>query len=138
MAFMAGLFTFLSSYPALAELVSTRIYPLLLPPPPDPEIMPQPEYLPALVYNKISGPRVYSHSGDSGLENPRYQIDCWSEDPDTAEQVAGILIEALSGYAGPMGNETVGASFIENDEDGYDPETGLYRVMVEVLFWKEA
>ena len=129
MGTQAGLFTFITTYPAMNELIGTRMYP---------RVLPQTPTTPALVYNKISNPREYSQSGDSGLEHPRYQFDCWADDPDTAEQVGEILIERLSGYAGPMGNMTVGAAFIENDEDGYDAETGLYRVMVEAQMWKEA
>jgi len=129
MVFQVGLFTFLTSQSALTDLIATRIYSRL---------MPQKPTLPLLVYNKISNPRVYSQDGDSGLENPRYQFDVWADDPDSAEQIADILIGILSGYKGAMGDETVGASFVENDEDGYDAETGLYRVMVEVVFWKES
>lgn len=126
MAFQAGLFTFLAAgLPALAS----RIYP---------RVMPQNPTLPLLVYNRISAPRVYSQSGDSGLVNSRYQFDVWAQNPDDVESLSDALITLLSGYTGAMGTENVQASFVENDADGYDAETGLFRRSVDVIFWKEA
>lgn len=121
-----GIRTYLVSYSQLAALIGARFYPMVLP---------QTPTLPAMVWARISGPREYSHSGDSQLAFSRYQFTSWSADLAEARQVAQALISAMSGYSGPMGNEIVYAAFVENDIDDYDQETGLYSVIVDVTMW---
>lgn len=126
MSFYTDLFTYLQTISALTTLVSTRMYPLRLP---------QKPTLPALVIQKIARPRVYSHSGDSNLANPTYQISCWAETHEGAVALEVQLETALTGFSGTMGAETVYAAFIANVLDDFEPDTALYRQIVDVEFW---
>lgn len=84
---------------------------------------------PLIVTHRISGPRRYSQDGDTGLQSPRYQLDIWAKDPDTADEVADIVIEVLSGRsAGGITFTTV-----IDDRDDHEADTGLYRRIVDVM-----
>lgn len=84
---------------------------------------------PQIVYHRISGPRTYSHAGDSGLQSPRYQFDVWAKDPDTADAVADALIDVLSGRT--FGGVTF--TTIAGDRDDHETNTGLYRRIVDAM-----
>ena len=85
--------------------------------------------LPRIRHQRISGPRQYTHAGDSGLQSPRYQLDVWAADPDTADAGAEAVVSVLSG------REVAGIRFttVLDDHDDYEPETGLYRRIVDVM-----
>lgn len=121
-----GLITFLLEDPVLNALIGNRLHPLTLP---------QTPTLPAIVWQRISGPREHSHSGPSQLAHPRFQFACWSKNLLEAIQVAEALRIRLDGYSGAMGNETAYAVFILDDHDMYDPETGLPRRIVDYRIW---
>lgn len=84
---------------------------------------------PQVVYHRISAPRQYSQAGDTGLVTARYQFDVWARDPDAADAAADALIDVLSGRS--FGGITF--TFIVNDRDDYEPETGLYRRIVDAM-----
>lgn len=87
------------------------------------------EPFPQIVYHQISGPRQYSHDGDTGLQHPRYQFDCWAKDPDTAEAVAAALIEVLSGR--PI--DGIRFSLILDERDDVEERSGYFRRMVDAM-----
>jgi hypothetical protein len=123
-----GLVDFLLAYTPLTVLIGDRVYPLILP---------QEPTLPAIVYQRIGGVPEYSQSGFSNLTPVRMQITCWGTTLMSAKNVAIQVKLALGGYRGPMGSSTVGAIFIEDELDDLDEETGLYRVILDVLLWHE-
>lgn len=74
-----------------AALVSGRVYP---------GEMPQNVTLPAVLYFRVSGVRLYSHQGASGLDEARVQVECWAATYDGAQVLATAVrkdLEAL-GY----------------------------------------
>jgi hypothetical protein len=97
-----------------------RIYPLTLP---------QHPTLPALTYQRIDGPREVSHTGDSGLEHPRYQFDCWATTYLEAEALATAMMRAFAGQLGWA------VGFPEAGPDDYESDTARYRRTVDVLLW---
>lgn len=103
-------------------LVASRIYPLLLP---------QTPTLPAIVYLRVSGPRVQSHDGDSALQHPRFQFSCW------AETYAGALAVAEEVRLALQGLTTAGVGIFENMLDLYDAETGWFQVPVDITIWHD-
>jgi hypothetical protein len=119
--FEAGLFTFLASSQTSA---GNRVYPRRLP---------QAVTLPALVYFKVSGGVEYVSNGQSGLQTPRYQINCWAATYIEARALAEQVKSLMSGYAGAMGNETVTAVFIEDDQDDDDPDSEREVVRLDVI-----
>lgn len=91
--------------------------------------LPQSATLPALTYQRISTGRDYNHGGDDLLPEHRMQVDCWARDPDTADTLATGVTTALSGYA----DATAQRVFITDDREWDDPETQLFRRIVDVL-----
>lgn len=125
-----GLTVFLTTYPPLMDLQGTRLYP---------DNLPQSPTLPATVYQRISGVVDYSQSGQSEPQNARFQFTCWAVDPLAAKLLARVLKTAVSGYRGLMGTVEIQEAFVENETGGQEPDTGLYREIVDVIFgFKEA
>lgn len=83
----------------LAGLVSTRIYN---------NRYPQKVTLPAVRFQRISTARVLSHDQDNtGLAQARFQFDVEADSFEDAQEIVDAMHEALSGYTGSMGSETV-------------------------------
>lgn len=128
-----ALFKHLKAHAGLSALVSSRIYPM---------VMPQKTSMPAVTFQRISTPREYTHGGYSGLAHPLFQISCWGEKYKDTRAVAEQVRLALQAYVGTMGGTggvEVQASFQENEIDFYDPGANLYHVPVDFRIWhKEA
>lgn len=118
-----GLWAFLQTRPGLTGEVGDRIYPRRLP---------RDVTFPAIVYSRVSTARGATHDGPDGLPMPRFQFDIWGKDPDSVDAAAEQLRLAIDGYRGAMGDVTVGSALVVGDVDGDDPETGLYRRIVDV------
>lgn len=82
------LYAILSNDTDVVALVSTRIYPLFVP---------QDATRPAIAYQQISGPSTYSHNGNSGLQEVRFQLTCEGNTYSQANSVAIAAREALEG-----------------------------------------
>jgi hypothetical protein len=125
-----ALFSYLGNYAGLKALVSTRIYPI---------IMPQNPTLPAVTYQKISGVVDYVMDGTS-IKRPRIQVDAWAKSYGAVRGVAEQVKAALDRYTGTMGGtggvEIIG-TWIENETDLFEPDTGLYRVSLDFRFEHE-
>jgi hypothetical protein len=119
--FDAGLCAFLESAGTPA---GERVFPMRLP---------QGESLPAIVYREVSPGIEYTQGGQSGVSEPRYQLDCWGADELGAKTLAYSVQTAISGYKGAMGSEQVFAAFIEGRQDDPDPDTGRCRVILDVV-----
>lgn len=111
---------------AVTALVGARIEPLVLS---------QGATLPAIVYQRISGPRVRSHSGPSGLAHPRIQFTCWGSTYLQAKSVAKALRQTFDGFKDLAASPAIGGLFVENDLDDYEEETQTYQVIVDVIAW---
>jgi hypothetical protein len=126
-----GIFAYLKATAGITALVSSRIYPLVLP---------QEPTLPALVVTRISTPRIVSHdtSGATGdLISPRYQFDAWGTSQAATKAIADALRAALNGKTGAAGGITLRAALSEDEAHDYDPETGLYRIRSDYFIWYE-
>lgn len=120
-----ALFSYLTGYAGLSALIGTRLYPVQFP---------QGVTLPAMTYQQVSSPEVYSHDGYSGLRSPRFQFTCRGSTYLEAKQVAAQLKAALRGYAGLMaGSVNVRGARIENEIDQIEPELGIYDVIVDAV-----
>lgn len=94
-----------------------------------PDSMPQGATIPGLAYQFISEQNFPSHSG-AGLVRRRLQVACWGTTRAAANTLAASVKSALA-Y-----NQT-GIELItpENLIDFIDPETKLYRRLVEFFVW---
>ena len=104
----------------LDTFVDSRVYVMQLPDTPE---------FPAIVMQRISGPRA------SILWRPRYQLSCWARSYKEAEELAENVTEALHGFHGDI-DGTHGVILVEsNGLDDYEPETGLYRRIVDIYLY---
>lgn len=121
----AGLYSHLAANAGVSALVSTRIYPLLLP---------QEPTLPALVYQRIStNPLGHSQDGPNHLARVRMQLRCHGATLLAAKQLADAVRAALDGYSGTMGTVTVLSCFRADEGDDDEPETGTYSVRADYM-----
>lgn len=121
-----GLYTFLAAQAGISALVGTRIYPL---------VAPEGAVMPCIVYQRIGGSRVVSHSGDSELARPRIQVSAWAETYDEAKSIAEAVVAATSGYSGTWGSVSIGAVEVEDGPDDYDEATRLYRKINDLIVY---
>lgn len=124
----------LGADPAVAAIVSDRIYP---------RFMPDAVAFPALVVTKVSGIGSYVLQGDAGLEDARVQVDCYDTGAASVIALRNAVRRLLSGFrGGPVsGNPcAIDSSFCINDLDLSEPNTEragprLKRRMLEFRIW---
>jgi hypothetical protein len=114
-----SIFAHLSTSTALTAMVSTRIYPAMLP---------ENCELPALSYQRISNTPQNTMSGHSGLDNPRIQIDCWATSYGDAKAIGDKTRKA-------MGAATTFRALQLSDQDIIEPELEIYRVSMDFSCW---
>ena len=118
---------------AVAALVGTRIYPVVLPQ--------APQY-PAISFQTISGESHYALGGHSGLASPRIQVDCWAESFDAVMALRSAVIACLGGYRGTVAGVTIQGMFKVAEVDAFEPEltqTGarIWRKTLDFNIWFE-
>jgi len=136
-----ALLKFLSQSVAVGALVGSgpdaRIYPVVLP---------QTPTLPTLTYQRVGSVRDRAMRGPTGTSFARVQFDAWAPATDAgggyaaAKGLADAVRRAVDGYAGAMGDATVGTLFVqlvevENDRDGYEPAVKLFRAGFDMAVW---
>lgn len=127
MSILTGIAAHHNATPALVALVGTRAYPITAP-----QNVTYPYYL----FQRISTPhRAGSHSGDSLLEQVRFQFTVNAATALQADQIASALKTAYLGFAGTMADVYVSGITVANDLDGYDPVTAKYQRALDLLLW---
>lgn len=121
-----AVYDFFTGDPGVAAIIGDRFYRR--------GMLPQGASLPACTMLRVGGPREFSHSGDSNLAHPRWQISCWAGADAQAEALARAVIRACNGWHGAYG----GAALPSEPVDVPQPETGVVQLAVDVqLWWKE-
>jgi hypothetical protein len=113
---------------AISALIGSRYYPIRLP---------ERVTYPAVQYQRISGPRVRSHTGPSSLAHPRFQLTVWATSYASAKAVATQLRIALDGFKGTLSGIRVDEIRLESDRDDYDEGTNLYRIDLDFIIWHQ-
>lgn len=130
MTIAAGLRTFLLADSTIASLIGSgsaaRLYPVKLP---------QGPTMPAITYQTISGQRVHSADGASGLSGPRIQIDCWGSTYAQADALFEAVRKRLDGYRGPAGSKDIQGAFFDTERDFYEADAELYRKSADFIIW---
>ena len=131
--FAEGLVAFLE---ANVAAVGNRVYPMVLP---------LGVIMPAITYSIVSVMRYRTLSGFSNLIRPRLQLSIWGESYQQAYELEEVVLALLEGnpaiqWADPGGvNETkVQSCFSDNELDGYEPQSGLYRMIVDFILMHES
>lgn len=123
-----AIFDHLTGDAGVAALVGTRIYPT---------VIPQDAALPACAYQRISGPRDLAHDGPTGQALARIQFTCTATSYGAVKGLANAIREALDGFSGTMGSPSgavVHVAMVDNEIDGYNQQTGLQTVRLDVIF----
>jgi hypothetical protein len=121
-----GLYAHLTSDSDVTDLVSLRIYPLQVP---------QDVDLPAMAYQRISGPRDQSQAGPSGLVWARIQLTFLGSTYLEAKTVAGAVRGSIDGFKGTMGDVVVNACHLENEIDDWSPSFEKATVQHDYGIW---
>ena len=121
-----GVRNYLVSKSAVTDLVSTRIYPAVLP---------QAATLPAVVYSVITNVPNDDVLGSSGSVTANVQLDIYSDAHITTNNISEQIRLQMQGYSGAMGDETVGASRLLNRFEQYEKpvdgsDVGRHRVIM--------
>lgn len=115
------LYTALANDAGVAALVSTRIYPLLLP---------QSPTYGAITYHRISnGP----HIGGTDYRNSRYQLDCWETTHPRAEALANAVKSALEAHKDEDQTPSIKMVRVVNEIENYEDDTESYRIIIDVM-----
>lgn len=117
MLFEEGLHEHLRRDLTLAPLVSTRIYPLVLP---------QDPTMPAITYGRTGGARQRTLSGPSHIEEPEFAVTAWADTYTQAKHVAHKIVASLDGLSGALGGVEVLECWFVNEADDYDSTVQSY------------
>ncbi len=113
----------------VGALISTRMYPL---------VIPQDVDLEALAYQMISNAREMAHDGPTGFAWARYQItaqaNTFTEVVDLINKVR-IALDGQVGLWGGAGGVTVEGSFVMDTRDGYEFATERETRRMDVMVY---
>lgn len=114
------IFTKLSNDPGVKALVSSRIYPITLP---------MDCTTPAISYQTNGAPK----NNVLPVYVLKYRFMCWSENPDTSNQVAHAIRACLDGWS-MSGSPEIESTWYNDLRDIPPDDSGLYQTMVDVYF----
>ncbi len=135
MSIEADLRTFLLADAGVAAIVAARVYSAPAP---------QDAAMPFVTYQKLTGERVRSLTGPSGLALPSYQIDCWSDDQQLggsysqAKALAQAVRRALDGYIGRWSGLDVRISLLDERDSPEDVARALHVTQDYRIWHQEA
>lgn len=112
------LFSRLSEHTGLNALVSTRVYPNLIP---------QNATMPVVSYHRISTHRESAMGVDTGVARARFQLDAFAATYSAVRAVAEQIRAALQRWTNASGT-VVQDSFILGEQEFYEDETKRFRV----------
>ena len=114
----------------VSALVGNRIYPI---------VIPDGASLPAIAYQRISGPRAETMDGPSGLAWPRFQITSVAETVSEAIALANAVRHALDGYSGTVLGVVIDSILILNESTAFNTsvadEGESWLVMQDFRVW---
>ncbi len=108
---------------ALKTIVGTRIYRGRLP-------QNQAVQPPHIIVWLLSKTPIYDHDGYSGLTDATLQISCFSRDPDEADSMAALVRTSMEAW--PAESSDVDSVFIEDESDGFEQDTLIHHVPLDV------
>lgn len=88
---------------------------------------------PYTVMTRVSGVRLQTHDGATGLAQGRFQFSHYGDSYLDCKTAAQSLREVLDGYKGTKNDVKIGAVFCLNESDGYDDELSCNYVDVDYM-----
>ena len=116
MSVEATIFQTLTSWPALAGIVISA------------DRVEETDAPPYIVFQKITGVRINSLQGDSGLANPHFQFDVY------ADTRAGAIVLRDEVRKAMLANPVLGAVHI-GEGATFEPDTKLFRERTDFSLW---
>lgn len=116
MTFEEALVAHVAAHPAVtAAGVADRIFP---------NYLPQEQALPAVMYERASGPRTHSHDGVTGLTDSGMVFHSYAATKGDAKKTTMAIRLALDGFKGSIGGGEIRVDhvFLEDEDDGWDDE----------------
>ncbi len=123
MSLESELVTRLEDDAGVGAVAGNRIYPINLP---------QNPTLPAVTYQRITGPRLRHLTGASGRGDARIQIDCWAVTYGAGKSLAAAIQASLHGYIGLLTTVKV-AITLSNEIDDYDEDAREWRIIQDYV-----
>lgn len=127
---LADLRSYVLADPAVATIVSGRMFPVQLP---------QNVRYPCLSYSQVSAVRDYSLCGATLRVWPRITINSWAENYGDAVALADAVRRAINSFSGTMGSgpgTQIDSVKLDNEIDFDEPQAGLvgvYRRMQDYI-----
>jgi hypothetical protein len=121
-----GIVAYLGTQSSVTDLVSTRIYPTVLP---------QASTLPAITITQIDDLRNGTFAGPDGLPGTLLQLDLWGSTKASVNALYEAVRAALDGMTGTAGDENVQSSSIESVSETYEDSAKLHRIQVDLRVW---
>ena len=95
---------------------------------------------PAATVSRISGAPEYADDGEVGLQQARFQIDCWGDDYASAKNLARAVTSALSAVADvTQGATTFLYIMLDSEQDVREGGSGdaayLFRTILDFTVW---
>ena len=114
---------------AIIGTAPMRYYPIRLPQ--------QPIVYPAITYQRIDAPGVYSHSGYSSVRDPRIQLTIWATSYNTCdlleEAINAITPVGLNGFKGIQSTVQIDRLFINEGIADFDPVTQTHQRVIDLM-----
>lgn len=119
-----GIVALLGTCAPLTALISTRLYPVILPP--------EQSVYPALAYTVVSGPPPEWSLPGTQKNQLRIQLDAYAESYAAADEVLAAVFDQLNGFAGPLaGGARIIFSQALNPADHFEDNARIYRSIQE-------
>ncbi len=133
MSIGSALFSYLSNKASITARVSTRIYP---------HPAPESATYPFITYSTTGEDHQHHMEGGSGLVDVSMQIDVWAETMANRVLTQEALRNALDGYTGGMGLESLNirSCFLQDLTELHEPDTEgkgrpIYRASMDFSIW---
>lgn len=81
-----------------------------------------------LVYRRATGGHKHDLDGAAGFAAPLFDLDVWGEDSVEVETLGELVREALQGFRGTMGADTIQRLTLDDEQDFFYPATSANDV----------
>ncbi len=117
--FGAAMYALIQTKAAITALVSTRVFPTVLPQT-NPDLS-KPLTMPSMTYNIISDVQSRHLSGVEPHADTLIQFDYYGDTRTSVVGLADAVRNALNNHDGAAGDETVTSMYVQQQIDGFDP-----------------
>lgn len=122
----AGLYDYLINDATVSGVVSTRVYPV---------IIPQNPTYPCISYSTSGAIRHSTLVGQDNFVGAQIDIDCWAETYSSAKDLQNKVRASVQNYQGLMGTINVDSVFVYDPVDIYEDDVFAYRCTIPVTIY---